>query len=119
MAILISLILHLAFIPLALLIPMIYGSEFYSAIKIAVFLLLSRTISICARTIVLYLVSIKRDSYSSIVYLSFLIPFLILAHFSEKKILGYYWTNAYLCASIVMLLTSLILLYSLSIKNRD
>jgi O-antigen/teichoic acid export membrane protein len=113
-----SLVLHLAFIPLALLIPMIYGSEFYSARKIAVFLLLSRIISICARTIVLFLVSIKKDGYSSVVYLSFLIPFLALSHFSEKKILGYYWTYAYLYASIVMLLTSLILLYSLSVKNR-
>ena len=114
-----SLILHLAFIPITLLIPVIYGSEFYSAIKIAMFLLLSRTISICARTIVEYLTSIKKDGYSSVVHLSFLIPFLILTHFSEKKILGYYWTSAYLCASIVMLLTSLILLYSFSVTNRD
>lgn len=114
-----SLFLHLAFIPFALLIPMIYGPDFYSARKIAVFLLLSRIISICARTIALFLISIKKDGYSTFVYLSFLIPFLTLSHFNEKKVMGYYWTYAYLYASIIMFLSSLILLYSLSVKSRN
>jgi len=114
-----SIFMHLAFTPIALLIPMIYGPDFYSARKIAMFFLLSRIISICARAICLFLISIKKDGYSIFIYLSFLTSFLTLSLFSEKKIMGYYWTFAYLYASIIMFLLSFFLLYFLSVKNKN
>ena len=113
-----SILLHLIFIPLSFLIPIIYGDNFYPAQKIAIFLLISRTLTISARTIVLYLISIKQDILSILVYLSFLISFLIISHFSETKIFGYHWTFCYLCASLIMLVSSLVFLYFLSINKK-
>lgn len=114
-----SLLLHIIFIPTAFLIPKIYGPDFYPARKIAIFLLLSRSISIIARTIVLYLSSIRKDRYTIYIYLSFLITFFISSSANAIKILGYYWTYPFLLASTTMLFSSLTLLYVSYLKIRN
>lgn len=114
-----SLLLHIIFIPTAFLIPKIYGPDFYPARKIAIFLLLSRSISIVARTIVLYLSSIRKDGYTICIYLSFLITFFISSSANEIKILDYYWTYPFLFASTTMLFSSLTFLYVSYLKIRN
>jgi O-antigen/teichoic acid export membrane protein len=109
-------ILHLIFIPMTFVIPLVYGSQFQFATIFSICFLLMRIPIVIARTIAYYLVSIGNNHSPIYIYLSFLLAFIITTLLSNLTLIGFHWIFSYLFSAGIMLLTSILVL-GLSSKN--
>lgn len=109
-------ILHLIFVPIAFIIPIVYGSQFEFATIFSISLLLMRIPFLIARTIAHYLVSIGNNLAPFCIYLSYILTFLTVTLSVNLKLLGFYWILTYFFSAVMMLLTSIFVI-SLSSRN--
>jgi O-antigen/teichoic acid export membrane protein len=111
--------MHVVFIPLVFLIPIIYGQEFANSSVFAVAILLIRIPIVISRSITSYLISTSQNLKSFIILLSFLITFSTVILWSQVKLFQFYWIFAYACGAVAMLLCGLLFLFERLLKNQN
>lgn len=105
-------IMHCIFIPLAFLIPLIYGDSFNNSKNFAIIILLIRFPIILARGINSYLIIHMRNFKSFLIYFAFVLVFFFFMTFGHLYLFTFRWIVAYALAALSMLFCSLFAFYT-------
>jgi hypothetical protein len=95
--------MHLFFLPLVVLIPIIYGQDFKNSSLFAIVILVVRVPMVIARAITSYLVSISRNLETFLIFVSFLITYIPVMLLSNFDLFSFHWIFAYSVAGTTML----------------
>ena len=107
------LLMHLIFMPLVVLIPRIYGSDFKTSSLFAIVILIVRIPLVLARSMTSFLISLSKNFETLLIFVSFLVTFILVMLKTDIQLLTFHWIPAYAIAASVMLLVSFLSVWRL------